>query len=163
MRLPMRENNRERNWNSVRSRMTELDCRVSWLGLGTRSHTQSLSSLFGRSCPTAKEIIQDVKRPQEHFCVSHGVKFLIFQWDSCIWRLTLRTHIEALSVLRFLNFPPVLGVLKSQWSDWHEDEVSMGEENMCIQVSLHWVKCSLPSGHSDMLFQLYSEEQCMAI
>lgn len=23
---------------------------------------------------------------------------------------------------------------------------------MCILVSLHWVKCSLPSGHSDMLF-----------
>lgn len=98
---------------------------------------------------------------------------MIFQGDSYIRKLPLSAHIllclylseslaprdECLSVFlaseRILNFPGVLGVLNpSEVSDM--EMRFLGEknqkQNVCILQSIHWVKCSLPSGHSDMLF-----------
>lgn len=129
---------------------TVLDCRVGWLGLATCSYTHSPVLLICRSYSSTMEMIQDVNRPQQHLYVSPRVTCLIFQQDSCILRLTLYSH-------RILNFSGVLGELKPQWSDWHKDEIFGGgdlggdDNNTCILVLLHWVKCSLPTGHSDML------------
>lgn len=99
---------------------------------------------------------------------------MIFQRDSSIQGPTLSTHIllclylseflvpgdECLSVFlaseRILNFPEVLGVLNpSEVSDMEMRFLGGGrkkKKKTCILDSLHWVKCSLSSGHSDMLF-----------